>query len=94
MSGTFVGGGFPIVGCWVVVLLAWFRVVVFRVLGNSVNGHARTVANQIVGVLGIVATGVGVFVILMQLGLGKCILVGRAREEVWRVFSVKGLEVG
>ena len=49
------------------VLLAWVRAVVFRVLGSSVSGHARTVANLIVGVRGIVATGVGVLVILIQL---------------------------
>ena len=36
----------------------------------------------------------GVLVILMQLGLGKCILVGKAMEEGWRVLRVMGLEVG
>ena len=39
---------FFIGGCWVAVLLAWIRVVVFRVLGSSVSGHARTVANLFV----------------------------------------------
>ena len=41
------------------VLLAWVRVVVFRVLESSVSGHARTVAKPIVGVRGTVATDVG-----------------------------------
>ena len=55
-------------GCWVAVLPAWVRVVVFRVLGSPVNGHARTVAKLIVGVRGVVATDAGVLVILMQPG--------------------------
>ena len=57
---------------------------------GSVSGHARTVANLIVGVRGTVATDVGVLVILMRPGLGKCTLVGKAREVVWLVFMVKG----
>ena len=51
-------------------------------------------ANLNVGVRGTVATGVGVLVILMRPGLGKCTRVGKAREVVWRVFMVKGSGVG
>ena len=76
------------------VLLAWVRVGVFRVLGSSVSGHARTVANLIVGVRGTLATDAGVLVILMWLGLGKCTLVGKAREVAWLVSMVKGSGVG
>ena len=92
--GASFGGGFFIKGCWAAVLLARVRVVVFRVLGSSVSGHARIVANLIVGVRGTVATDVGVLVILMRPGLGKCTLVGNAREVVWLVFMVKGSGVG
>ena len=66
----------------------------FRVLGSSVSGHARTVAILIVGVRGTVATDVAVLVILIRLGLGKCTLLGKAREVVWLVFMVKGSGVG
>ena len=66
--------------------------VVFRVLGSSVSGHARTVAN--LGVRGKVAAGVGVLVILMWLGLGKGTLVGKVREVAWLVSMVKGSGVG
>ena len=62
--------------------------------GLGVCGHARTVANLIVGVRGTVATDAGVLVILMRLVLGKCTLVGKAREVVWLVFMVKGSGVG
>ena len=85
---------FFIGGCWVAVLLAWVRVVVFRVLGSSVTGHARTVAKLIVGVRGTVARDVGVLVILIRLGLGTCTLLGKAREVVWLVSMVKGSGVG
>ena len=37
---------------------------------------------------------VGVLVILMRPGLGKCTLVGKAREVVWLVFMVKGSGCG
>ena len=66
--------------CWHV------KVVVFWVLGSSVSGHARTEAKPIVGVRGTVATDVGVLVILIRLGLGKCTLLGKAREVVWLGF--------
>ena len=81
------------VGCWVVVLLAWVRVAVSRVQGSLVSGHARTVAKTIVGVRGTVATDVGVPATLTWLGLGKCTLLGKAREVVWLAFMVKGLVV-
>ena len=51
----------------------------FWVLGNSVSGHARTVANVIVGVRGVVAAGVGVLVILMQLVWSKCTRSGQGK---------------
>ena len=92
--GASFGGGFFIRGCWVAVLLACVRVVVFQVLGSSVSGHARTVAKLIVGVRGTVATDVGVLVILIRLGLGTCTLLGKAREVVWLVSMVKGSGVG
>ena len=47
------------------VLLACVRVVVFRVLGSSVSGRARTVVKTIVGARGTVVTGVGAPVISM-----------------------------
>ena len=71
-------------------MLALVRVVVSRVLGSSVSGHARTVAKLIVGARSTVATDVGVLVILIRLGLGKCTLLGKAREVVWLVSMVKG----
>ena len=74
--------------------MAWVRVGVFWVLGSSVSGHARTVANLIVGVRGTVATDVGVLVILIRLELGTCTLLGKAREVVWLVSMVKGSGVG
>ena len=83
--GASFGGGFFLGGCWVAVLLAWVRVVVFRVLGSSVSGH---------GVRGTVATDVGVLVILIRLGVGTCNLLGKAREVVWLVSMVKGSGVG
>ena len=92
--GASFAGGFFIGGCWVAVLLARVRVVVFRVLGSSVSGHARTVAKLIVGVRGTVATDVGVLVISIRLGLGTCTLQGKAREVVWLVSMVKGSGVG
>ena len=76
------------------VLLAWVRVIVFWVLGSSVSKRARTVAKLIVGVRGTVATDVGVLVNSMRLGLGKCTLLGKAREVVRLVFIVKGSGVG
>ena len=82
------------VGCWVAVLLAWVRVVVFRVLGSLVSGRARTVAKLIVGVRDTVATDVGVLVVSMRLGLGKCTLLGKAREVVRLVSMVKGSGLG
>ena len=68
--------------------------VVFRELGSSVSERARTVAKLIVGVRGTVATDVGVLVIWIRLGLGKCTLLGKAREVVWLVSMVKGSGVG
>ena len=76
------------------ILLAWVGVGLSWVLESSVNGHARTVANLIVGVRGTVATDAGVLVILMWLGLGKCTLVGKVREVAWLVSMVKGSGVG
>ena len=52
--GRRVRGGFFIGGSWVVVLVAWSKVVAFRVLGS---GRAQIVARLIVGVRGTVATG-------------------------------------
>ena len=52
--------------------------------------HARTVAKLFVGIRGTAATDVGVLVILIRLGLGKCTLLGKAGEVVWLVFMVKG----
>ena len=47
-----------------------------------------------VGERGTIATDAGVHVIVMRLVLGKCTLVGKAREVVWLVFMVKWSEVG
>ena len=44
-----------------------------------VSGRARTVAKMIVVVRGTVATDVGVLVISMRLGLGKCTLLGKGK---------------
>ena len=49
---------------------------------------------MIVGVRGTVATDVGVLVISMWLGWGKCTLLGKAREVVWLVFMVRELGPG
>ena len=68
--------------------------VAFRELWSLVSGRARTVAKLIVGVRGTVATDVGALVILIRLGLGKCTLLGKAREVVWLVSMVKGSGLG
>ena len=46
---------------------------------------------MIVRVRGTVATDVGVLVISMSLGWGKCTLLGKAREVVWLVSMVREL---
>ena len=67
---------------------------VLGTLGSFFSGRARTVANLILGVRGTVATDVGVLVISMRLGLGKCTLLGKAREVVRLVSMVQGSGLG
>ena len=65
--------------------------VVFRVLGSSVSGHARTVANLIVGVRGTVVTDVGVLVIFDTAGVGQVHSAGQGKGGGMAGFHGQGV---
>ena len=75
-----------------VVLVAWSRVVAFRVLRS---GRVLIVAKLIVGVRDTVAAGVEFLGTLMGVAWGKVILVlVQAKVEASTAFRVRGLGLG